>query len=301
MLVLSQQLQGLLAGLLAYGMWGLFPLFFHLLRDVPSTEVLLHRIIWSFIFVCLIIIGLGWKSRFVQVFHNRALLRGLFISSFLVSFNWLVYIWTVAQGRVLEASLGYFLTPLVSVFLARVFLREALDSARWTAILLAAAGIFWLIINLGIFPWISLSLALSFGLYGLMRKQLEVDPITGLGVETILLLPLALSYALYLGWMGTANFINAGSYVSLLLMACGVITAVPLLFFATATKKLSLSAVGFMMYINPSLQFVVAIYILDEAFNRDLLVGFVFIWVALVVFTAGSIRAELQHKHESAG
>ena len=294
--VFSQQLQGLLAGFLAYAMWGLFPLFFHLLRDVPSIEVLLHRIIWSFVFVGLIIIGLGWKSRFVQVFNNRALLHGLFISSFLVSFNWLVYIWTVAQGRVLEASLGYFLTPLVSVFLARVFLRETLDSARWTAILLAVAGILWLIINLGVFPWISLSLALSFGLYGLLRKQLEVDPITGLGVETILLLPIALSYAIYLGYGETGHFISQGSYVSLLLMACGIITALPLMFFATATKKLSLSAVGFMMYINPSLQFLVAIFILDETFNRELLVGFIFIWAALLVFTAGSIRGELQNK-----
>ncbi|MBC8209706.1 MAG: EamA family transporter RarD [Gammaproteobacteria bacterium] len=290
-----QQLQGLIAGFLAYAMWGLFPLFFNLLRDVPSIEVLLHRVIWSFVFVGLIILGLGQKSRFLQVFNHRALLLGLLMTSLLVSFNWLVYIWTVAQGRVLEASLGYFLTPLVSVFLARVFLREALDPVRWLAILLAAGGILWLVVNLGTFPWVSLSLALSFGLYGLLRKQLEVDPLTGLAVETVLLLPIALAYAFYLGYNEAGHFISAGRSVSLLLMACGVVTAVPLLFFAAAAKKLSLSAIGFMMYINPSLQFVVAIYLLDEAFKRDQLVGFVFIWAALMVFTVGSIRLELKH------
>jgi len=198
----------------------------------------------------------------------------------------------VAQGRVLESSLGYFLTPLVSVFLARVFLKEQLNFSRKLAIVLACIGILWLIIRLGYLPWISLSLALSFGLYGLARKQLPVDTLTGLSIETGIMLPIALSYWAYLLWQQDSLFYIAGSDLTLLLMVSGVVTALPLLLFASAAKKLSLSAIGFMMYINPTLQFLIAVFILKESFDNNQLIGFIFIWCALLVFTFGSLKKE---------
>ncbi len=166
----SNSSQGLISGFVAYAFWGFFPLFFHLLRNVPSTEVLMHRVIWSFIFVGVIIVMMGNRERIVQALKTPGLFNGLVVSSLLVSVNWLVYIWSVAQGRVLESSLGYFLTPLVSVFLARVFLKEQLNFSRKLAIVLAVCGILWLIFTLGYLPWISLALAISFGLYGLVRN-----------------------------------------------------------------------------------------------------------------------------------
>ncbi len=285
--------QGFIFGFIAYAMWGVFPLFFHLLRDVPSTEVLLHRVVWSFVFVSLIIILTAQKQRLFKALKTPGLIKGLTTSSLLVSVNWLVYIWSVAQGRVLESSLGYFLTPLVSVFLARVFLQEQLNLSRMLAIVLASIGILWLIVRLGYLPWISLSLAVSFGLYGLARKQLNVDTLTGLAIETGIMLPFALCYWGYLLWVDNSIFYIAGSDLTLLLMVSGIVTAMPLLLFASAAKKLSLSAIGFMMYINPTLQFFIAVFILKESFDNDQLIGFIFIWCALFVFTLGSLKKPL--------
>lgn len=284
--------QGLLFGLMAYTLWGFFPLFFHLLRSVEAIEVLMHRVIWSFVFVGLIMLLLRRKAQLIKAFHNRSILLGLCLSSLLVSFNWLVFIWAVAQGQVVETSLGYFITPLVSVFLARVILKEKMNKWRQWAILLAGLGILWLILRIGYLPWVSFSLAISFGLYGLVRKQLDVDTLTGLTLETLLLLPLALAYWWYLDAHAESLYAWPPDRLSLLLMASGILTATPLLLFASATKKLSLSVIGFLMYINPSLQFMVAVFILNEPFNQDQLIGFCFIWCALIIFTAGSFRPE---------
>lgn len=286
----NQTSQGLLFGLLAYGIWGFFPLFFHLLRSVSSIEVLTHRVIWSFVFVSLIMIVLRRRKAFIKAMKTPAVIKGLVMSSLLVSFNWLVFIWAVAQGRVVECSLGYFITPLVSVFLARVILKEHLNGWRLAAIVMASLGILWFILKLGYLPWVSLTLAISFGLYGLVRKQLDVDTLTGLTIEIVLLLPLALVYWLYLDQSGESQFSFSFDSISLLLMASGILTAMPLLLFASAAKKLTLSTIGFMMYINPTMQFLSAIYILEEAFSIDQLIGFCFIWGALIVFTAGSFK-----------
>jgi chloramphenicol-sensitive protein RarD len=287
---LSQTGQGLLFGFLAYGMWGVFPLFFHLFRTVPSTEVLLHRVIWSFVIVLMILISMGWQRRLREAVRNLALVRGLILSAFLVSLNWLIYIWAVSQGRVLESSLGYFITPLVSVFLARVFLKEKLNRKQLLAIVLAALGILWLLVKLGYLPWVSLALASSFGLYGLVRKRLPVDTLTGLTIETGLMFPIALGYWIYLILQGADHFYQSNDNYTLLFLACGAVTSLPLLLFASATKKLSLTVIGFMMYINPTMQFLIALLVLHEPFSHDQFIGFCFIWSALIVFTAGSIR-----------
>jgi chloramphenicol-sensitive protein RarD len=281
--------RGLIYGLLAYSMWGVFPLFFHLLREVPSTEVLLHRVIWSFVFVLVILLTIRWQGRLGKVFQNRTLLRGLTLSALLVSFNWLVYIWAVAQGRVVESSLGYFLTPLVSVFLARVFLQERMNPLQGAAVAVAGLGILWLLLRLGYLPWVSLALAISFGLYGLVRKRLDVDTLTGLGVETALLLPVALLYWGYLVMVHNDHFFQWDG-ITMLLLASGVVTSLPLLFFASAARRLSLTIFGFMMYINPTIQFFIALYVLGESFSQDQFIGFCFIWVALLLFTFGTIQ-----------
>jgi chloramphenicol-sensitive protein RarD len=291
---ISQTTQGLLYGFLAYSMWGIFPLFFHLFREISSTEVLLHRVIWSFVFVLLILLVKGWHRRLLEAIRKPALIRGLVFSAFLVSLNWLIYIWAVGQGRVVESSLGYFLTPLVSVFLARVFLQERLNRKQQMAIVLAAIGIIWLVIRLGYLPWISLTLAASFGLYGLVRKRLEVDTLTGLTVETGLMFPLAVVYWFYLIQQHADHFYQAQDTYTLLLLACGAVTSIPLLLFASATKKLSLSIIGFMMYINPTMQFFIALFILQEPFSKDQFIGFCFIWAGLIVFTLGSIKKRSQ-------
>ena len=280
---------GFAFGVMAYSLWGIFPLFFNLLASVPATEVLSHRIIWTFLFVTFILFLRGWQRRVISTLTNPQLLKGLFASSFLVSCNWLVFIWAVGHARVVESSLGYFLTPLVSVLLARVFLRESLNTGQLLAIVLAATGVLWLIVKIGYLPWVSLVLAVTFGLYGLVRKRLDVDTVSGLTVETALLLPWALGYWFYLHSLGESTFSLEMENSSLLLISTGIATAVPLLLFASAARRLSLTVLGFMMYINPTLQFLSALFILHEPFNVDQIIGFSFIWCALIVFTYGSI------------
>jgi chloramphenicol-sensitive protein RarD len=295
----SPALTGLLLGLAAYSMWGLFPLFFHQLRHVASTEVLSHRVIWSFLFCLLVLLIKGWWARLVLAVRSPQLVKGLLISSLLVSSNWLIYIWAVAQARVLESSLGYFITPLVSVFLARVVLHERMNRWQWLAVFLASLGVGWLLVRLGYLPWVSLGLAFTFGLYGLARKQIAVDTLTGLTLETALLAPLALAYALYLAYTGQPAFLHIDLSTDLLLLTCGIVTATPLLLFAAAARRLSLTVMGFMMYVNPSLQFLIALLVLQEPLADDMLIAFAFIWLALLIFSVGALpRAARQRSTE---
>lgn len=286
---------GLIYGFAAYLMWGIFPLFFHSINYVPALEILSHRIIWSFAFVsCILLLLPGSWLKLRQALKVPGLWKSLLMSALLISTNWLVFIYAVVQGNVLASSLGYFITPLVSVVLAAVFMAEKLTSYRLAACLLAAVGVAWQIISMGELPWISLLLALSFGLYGLVRKQLRTDTLSGLLLETAILTPAALIFLLYLNQTQQGFFGRESMDINLLLMLSGVITALPLLAFAAAAKRLQLSTVGFMMYINPSMQFITAIFILDEPFSSSMLVSFSFIWAALSVFTLGSWRQHQQ-------
>lgn len=252
----------------------------------------MHRIIWSFVFVFIIIIVLKRKHLFIKAIKSPNVIKNLLLSALLVSSNWLIFIWAVAENRVVETSLGYFITPLVSVFLARTFLGEILNKWQKLAIILASLGLGWLVLRIGYLPWISLSLAITFGWYGLVRKQVDVDTLTGLAVETTLLMPVATCYWLFMLVNGEAVYLfPENNQIMTLLILSGIVTAMPLLLFASAAKKLSLSAIGFMMYINPTIQFVSALYILDEPFDINQLIGFSFIWCALIVFSIGSLQA----------
>ncbi|WP_246480299.1 EamA family transporter RarD [Motiliproteus sediminis] len=285
----QEQTQGFVLGLAAYGIWGLFPLFFSLLTSIQPTQVLLHRVIWSCLFVALLItLRRGW-TKLGPHLRNAKLWRALGASSLLIAANWLIFIYAVGQQKVLATSLGYFMTPLVSAALAVLFLGEHLNRLRLIAIGLALAAIVWQVIQLGALPWIPISLALTFGIYGLVRKQTPIDTLSGLLLETALLLPVALVYWLWLSVQGNSQFLEQMD-LTLLMMTSGVVTALPLLAFAAAAKRLSLMAIGFMMYLNPTLQFLTAVMLFEEPFAVDQLISFVCVWTALAVFSYDALR-----------
>ncbi len=285
----DERLAGLAYGLAAYLLWGLFPWYFHFLKGVPPLEVLTHRVVWSFLLLALVAFVLGrWHAVRAALAVPR-LARGLLLSALLIAANWLLFLWAVAQDRVVESSLGYFLTPLVSVLLARLFLHEQLDGFRRVACLIAALGVGWLVWQVGSLPWLSLTLAVTFGLYGLVRKQLPVDSLAGLTVETGLLFPLAVSHLVWLEWQGGSHFTLGEPATALLLVCSGALTAAPLLLFASGAKRLSLTTIGFLMYVNPTLQFLTAVHVFGEPFTAHQRVAFALIWVALAVFSWGAV------------
>lgn len=280
---------GFAYALLAYGLWGSFPLYFHLLASVPSLQVIAQRIVWSLLFCAILLTVLGRWPRARAALADKNLVLMLLCSALLVGLNWWIYVAAVARGEVVASSLGYFLTPLCSVALARVFLQERMNRYQLAAIALAGLGVLYFVLVVGSLPWVSLSLAITFAIYGLIRKQTVVGPLSGLFVETLLLVPLALAFLAWQSQLGQNQFLLQGGLTTALLVGAGVLTALPLLAFAAAAERLSLTVVGFMMYINPSLQFLFAITLLGESIDRDQLISFGFIWVALVVFSLGTL------------
>ena len=291
-------MQGLGLALAAYMIWGCFPLFFSLLSSVTASEVLVHRVIWSLVATLLISLLFKRGRGLLALFKQQVALSWLALSSLLIATNWLIFIWAVGQQRVMEASLGYFLTPLVSLVLARIFLKEKLHFWQAAAGWLAGIAVAWELVSLGSLPWIPLSLALTFGFYGLVRKQHPVDALHGLTAETLWMLPLAF---LWLGWAFISQApVGYGSswQISLLLMASGIMTAAPLLLFAAAAQRLDLSVVGFIMYINPTMQFISAVVILKEDYPPERLITFALIWAAMLLFMWGLWQARQQLKKQ---
>ncbi|MEP4465912.1 EamA family transporter RarD [Marinobacter alexandrii] len=284
---MSDVTRGVWFGLSAYTIWGCFPLFFALFEGVPAFEILVHRIVWSCVFLALVISGLRrWPAVRSALSNPRQLWRVLGCA-LLIAANWGIYIYSVETRHVLQASLGYFLTPLVNVALGMLVLRERMGPWQLAAVVLAGIGILIQLVMLGAVPWITLMLALTFGTYGLLRKQVLLDGLSGLFVETLLLLPVGL---MTFGWMGYAGVSHYGDRlsVSALLMASGIVTAIPLLLFAGAARRLRLSTVGFLMYINPTLQFVIALLVFDEPLSQVQLTSFIDIWVALGLYSWSS-------------
>jgi len=286
---MNPQRAGFFYGLIAYGMWGSFPLFFHLLADVMPAQVIAQRILWSMVFCTILLTVLGRWPRALAALRDKKLVAMLFCSALLVALNWWIYVAAVGRGEVVASSLGYFLTPLCSVLLARVFLKERMNRFQLAAIVLALMGVAYFVLRLGSLPSVSLALAVTFALYGLIRKKTVVGPLSGLFVETLLLTPIAIAYLLWQSTQGQNQFFSEGPRITLLLISAGVLTALPLLAFAAAAERLSLTIVGFMLYLNPSLQFIAAVTVLGETVNQDQLISFSFIWLALVVFSIGSI------------
>ncbi len=293
----TEHRNGLLAATLAFIMWGLFPLYWRLLIEVPSSLVIAHRIVWSAVLLIgglAIARGWGWL-REVWLTPRRFWLLGL--SSLLISFNWSLYIWAVNAGHVVETSLGYFINPLLSVLLGVLVLGERLGKLQWLAVGLAAVGVAWLTWQSGRPPWIAIGLSITFGLYGLLRKLVAVDAVTGLGVESLFMVLPALGYVLWAEAGHGGGFLSGWGWGNdVLLVLAGVVSAVPLIAFAYGVRRIPLSVVGLLQYIGPTLQFLIGVLILREPFNANQLVGFCFIWSGLVVFAVAGVRAAARAK-----
>ena len=281
----NTHLAGIGFGLLAYGIWGFFPLYFRQLSQVSPMDVLSNRAVWACIFVGLLLtLRQGW-GKVLAVFKTPRQFAMLALAALLVGSNWLVFLWAVAHQQVVASSLGYFLTPLVNVLLGLLVLKERLNKLEWISVALAVAAIANEIIALGSLPWVSLFLAATFGTYGLVRKQVPVDALSGLWLETLAMLPVCGIYALWMAQGGHLVFAAESGLTASLLIGAGILTALPLMFFAAATQRLDLATVGMLMYINPTMQFITAIWIFGEPLQTARLVSFGLIWIGLFIFS----------------
>ena len=281
---------GVVYATLAFVWWGLFPLYFRIVTTVPAPEILAHRVLWCLLFLAAVLTARrqwGWLR---PVLRQPKVLAAFVASALLIGANWLAYIWAVTNGHVLDASLGYFITPLVNVLLGMTLLHERLRRAQWVALSLAALGVVWLAWQAGHPPWIALLLAASFGGYGLMRKVAVLGALEGLTLETMLLAPLALGVLALAAYRGDGSFPATDALTNLWIIALGPLTAVPLLLFAAGARRLSMTTLGLMQYIGPTIQFAVGVWLFHEPFSTARLIGFGFIWLALLVYTADGLR-----------
>jgi chloramphenicol-sensitive protein RarD len=277
---------GILSAALAFFCWGLFPLYFHAIGEVPPLQILAHRMLWSLLFL-VIVLAVRRQWAWLRIVRQPKVFASFVASAILLSLNWLIYIWAVNNGHVIEASLGYFITPLVNIMFGMVLLKERLRRPQWLALGVAALGVGWLTWQAGTVPWIALALAATFGGYGLLRKTAALGALEGLSFETMVLFPVAAGYVIWLSMHGENAFLNTPSDTTrLLLVAAGPITAIPLLLFASGARRIPLSVVGLLQYLAPTLQFLLGVWLFHEAFTADRLVGFVLIWAALALFAA---------------
>ncbi|MBF0269549.1 MAG: EamA family transporter RarD [Alphaproteobacteria bacterium] len=274
--------------------WGFFPVYFHQFTGVSALEVLAHRALWSLLFVALAVALMGKLADGLALVKDARRLRWFLASGLLIAVNWGGFIWAATNGQILQSGLGYYIFPLVSVALGAVLLKERPSTRQWLAIGLAAIGVGVLILALGQVPWISLVLALSFALYGLVRKQAPAESLLGLLAETLLLAPLALGYILWLQISGQAAFLHQSLGLDALLLLGGVVTAIPLMLFARAARKLTLTTLGLLFYVNPTLQFVIAVFLYDELFTKAHGLAFAFIWTALALYSWGAWNTKRQ-------
>lgn len=285
--------KGIFLAIGAYLIWGFLPIYIKAIQDVPDLQILGHRSVWCFIFLFgLISIRKEWNGFLVRLRNRRTLLFGT-IAAVLLATNWLTYIYGVNAGFVVETSLGYFINPLVSVVLGVVFLRERLRIFQWLAVGLASLGVIYLTISYGNLPWIALSLAFSFGFYGLTKKTSSLDSLKGLTLETgILFIPMV-AFLSFSEIRGVGAFGHQPFIINLLLMFSGVVTALPLLMFGGAAQRINLTTLGILQYIAPTCQFLIGVLLYNEPFTYNRLVGFVIIWLALIVFTTEGV---LRHR-----
>lgn len=279
---------GLIYALAAYTWWGFIPIFWKQLAHIDSVEIVMHRMVWSCALVTLlIIISRQWRE-FKVLFSQPSLLFKLFIASALVSVNWAVFIWAVNAGHLVETSLGYFMNPLISVALGVILFGESLRRGQFVALSIAALGVIYLIVSYGVFPWISLVLAVSFALYGAVKKSVSVPATHGLAIETMFFLIPAGVYLFYLEQLGTGQFFE-GSSNGWMLVLGGLFTLIPLVLFSAAAKRISMTALGMTQYIGPSLQLMIGVLIYAEPFSSQTLVAFSFIWLALGIYSVDQL------------
>ena len=280
--------RGLAHGIAAYSLWGLFPLYWKMLTHVPALEVLAHRIVWS----CVLLIGLmEWRRRSGTAWPRLSsrIIVAYAVAAVLIGVNWFLYVWAVASGLVLQTSLGYFITPLVSVVFGVAMFGERLRPLQWAAVAVAAAGMGYLALSVAGVPWVSLGLASSFGAYSIVKKQAPLSAVEGVTLETVILWLPAAAFLALLAWRGTGVFLSLPPATDLLLIVGGLVTIVPLLLFASSLRLIPLSTVGILQYISPSLQFLLGVLLYHEPFGRAQLVAFMAVWAALAGFTVDGV------------
>ncbi len=288
--------QGVILALLAYALWGVTPLYFKLLASLPASEIMGQRVLWSCVFASLLIVLLRRGAALGEVLRQPRRLLMLAASGLLIGFNWLVFIWAVNNDRMLDASLGYYINPLVNVLLGLLFLGERLRRLQWLAVLLASAGVALELLKLGRMPWVAMALALSFGFYGLLRKKVALDALSGMWVETALLVPLVL---IYLFFFIDAQTLSPALYSGPLgwwLVAAGPVTMVPLMCFAAAATRIPLSMLGFFQYIAPSMVFIQAVWLFGEVLTFERVLTFICIWTGLLIYSLDVWRAHRQSR-----
>lgn len=283
--------KGILYGIATYILWGFFPIYWKFLHQVPAVQVIGHRISWSFLLlIAILLLTRQWKD-----FRSTALkpkILGIYaIAGVLLTINWLVYVWGVNAGFIVETSLGYFINPLLSVLLGVIFLGERLRPMQWVAVGIAAVGVIYLTYVYGRLPWIALTLAFSFGFYGFVKKLAPLGSLYGLTLETGIVFPIALIYLLFVEFNGTGAFAHDGTFVTTLLIGAGAVTTIPLLLFASAAKQIPLTLVGLLQYIAPTLQFLIGVFLYKEPFDQSHLIGFGIVWLALIIFVVENYLA----------
>lgn len=285
--------KGILYGIGAYIFWGFFPIYWKFLHHVPAIQLIGHRIIWSFLLLALFIAASKQWSDFRGTITMKVL-RIYTIAAILIGINWFLYVWAVNHEFIVETSLGYFINPLISVLLGVIILKERLRTAQWVPVILAALGVAYLTYVYGRLPYIALSLAFSFGLYGLVKKLSPLGSLFGLTVETGILFIPALGYLIFVEANNTAAFLHTGTGSDLLMIGAGIVTTVPLLMFASAARSIPLWVVGLLQYIAPTLQFLIGVFMYKEPFSQNQLIGFGIVWVALIIFLAENYIASRQ-------
>jgi chloramphenicol-sensitive protein RarD len=276
--------RGVLLAISAYVMWGFFPFYWKLLKHIPALQLLGHRIGWSFILLVVVLIVTRRWADFRSAIGSPRIQRSYLVAAILIGVNWFTYVWAVNAGFIVETSLGYFINPLVSVLLGVVILKEQIRPWQWVAIGIAAVGVLYLTISYGSLPWIALTLAFSFGFYGLAKKTAPLNAIQGLALETgILFLP-SVGWLAFSDLTGDGAFLHTGWTSDLLMIGAGIVTAIPLLMFASATKMIPLSMVGILQYIAPTIQLIIGVVVFNESFTSTRVIGFSIVWLALVIF-----------------
>jgi chloramphenicol-sensitive protein RarD len=281
--------KGILHAFGAYFIWGLVPIYWKLLKHIPATQLIGHRIVWSFLLLALILfITRKWPELRGPVSDRKVILI-YFVAAVLCGFNWFIYVWAVTAGFIVESSLGYFINPLFSVLLGVVFLRERLRLFQWVSVGLAGTGVIYLTMIYGRLPWIALSLAFTFGFYGLVKKLAPLNSVNGLTLETGILFIPGLAFLAFQNYQGAGAFLHMGLASDLLMAGAGFITTIPLLMFASAAQRIPLTTIGVMQYLTPTLQFLLGVFVYKEPFSSRQAVGFGVVWIGLIVFCLESL------------
>ncbi|MEI3605416.1 EamA family transporter RarD [Pseudogracilibacillus sp. SE30717A] len=287
---LSDQSTGVMYTVASFVSWGILPIYWYFLREISTYELFAHRILWSFVFASFILFFIKGWPQVRQVFVHGKMVFWTFIAALLISTNWFIFIWAVTTNHVIEASLGYYINPLFSVALGVIILKERLNRWKVISLFTATVGVFLMSVQFGQIPWIALIIALSFALYGLVKKMVKIDAIVSVTLETMFILPLVLSFLVFIEVEGTSSLSRISLVETLLLLGAGAVTALPLLWFAKGAQHVPLSTLGFLQYINPTLQLLVGIFIFRESFTILHLISFGFIWIALAIFSVSQFN-----------